>query len=80
MNARTIYKSLAAIDKPTDWPAPESDFEDWIFAAAAVIFVEPLQSEGARALLRNALGGKELLTTGRSCILGLKSRTTSESF
>ena len=75
-----IYKSLAAIDKPTDWPAPESDFEDWIFAAAAVIFVEPLQSEGARALLRNALGGKELLTTGRSCILGLKSRTTSESF
>jgi hypothetical protein len=53
-----IYASLAAIEKPIDWPAPASDLEDWIFAAAAVIFVEPLQSERPQALLRKALGGR----------------------
>jgi hypothetical protein len=53
-----IYESLAAIKQPIDWPAPESDLEDWIFAATAVIFVEPLQSERPRALLRAVLGGK----------------------
>ncbi len=32
--------------------------EDYIFAAAAVIFVEPTKSERAREALRQALGGK----------------------
>jgi hypothetical protein len=53
-----IYASLAAIEKPIDWPAAGSDIEDWIFAAATVIFVEPLQSERPQMLLRNVLGGK----------------------
>jgi hypothetical protein len=53
-----IYKGLAAIQKPIDWPVPGSDIEDWIFAAAIVIFVEPLQSERPQLVLRNALGGK----------------------
>jgi len=53
-----IYESLAAIKQPIDWPAPGSDVEDWIFAAAVVIFVEPLQSERPQMLLRNVLGGK----------------------
>ena len=53
-----IYESLAAIKQPIDWPAPGSDLEDWIFAAAVVIFVEPLQSERPQMLLRTVLGGK----------------------
>jgi ABC transporter substrate binding protein len=55
---KPIYQSLAAIKTPIDWPAPGSDIEDWIFAAAVVIFVEPLQSERPQMLLRNVLGGK----------------------
>jgi hypothetical protein len=55
-----VYESLRAIDTQIDWPAPESELEDWIFAASAVIFVEPLQSERPRALLRNVLGGRHL--------------------
>ena len=53
-----IYKRLAAFNTPTDWPDPESEIEDCIFAAAAVIFVEPGKSERARDVLRQALGGK----------------------
>lgn len=53
-----IYQGLAAVEKPIEWPAPESELEDWVFAACAVIFVEPLKSERAQQLLRNALGGK----------------------
>jgi len=53
-----IYESLAAIKTPIDWPAPGSDIEDWIFAAAGMIFVEPLQSERPQMLLRTVLGGR----------------------
>ena len=35
-----IYQRLAKIEQ-IDWPEPDSDEEDWVFAAAAVIFVEP---------------------------------------
>ncbi len=55
-----IYKRLAAFKTPTDWPDPESEIEDYVFAAAAVIFVEPGKSERARDALRQALGGKRL--------------------
>src|SRR6185295_7870128 len=40
-----IYECLSAMEKPIDWPAPESDAEDWIFAMSAVIFVEPLRAD-----------------------------------
>jgi hypothetical protein len=53
-----IYGRLAAFKTPTDWPDPESELEDCVFAAAAVVFVEPGKSERAREVLRQALGGK----------------------
>ena len=55
-----IYKRLAALNALTDWPDPESEIEDCVFAAAALIFVEPGKSERARDVLRQALGGKRL--------------------
>ena len=53
-----IYERFAKIKKPVDWPDPDSDLEDCVFAAAAVVFVEPTSSERARHVLRDALGGK----------------------
>jgi hypothetical protein len=53
-----IYQRLAALTTPADWPEPESEIEDCIFAAAAVIFVESVKCERARDVLRHALGGK----------------------
>ena len=55
-----IYEGLEAFKNPSDWPVPGSDIEDWIFAASAVIFVEPTKSERAQRALRQALGGKRL--------------------
>jgi hypothetical protein len=53
-----IYRRLAAFNTPTDWPGSDSELEDHVFAAAAVIFVEPGKSERARDVLRQALGGR----------------------
>jgi hypothetical protein len=53
-----IYERLAAFKMPIDWPEPGSDVEDWIFAASALIFVDPSKSERAQQTLRQALGGK----------------------
>jgi len=53
-----IYEGLEAFKNPTDWPVPDSDLEDWIFAASALIFVVPAKSERAQQALRQALGGK----------------------
>jgi hypothetical protein len=55
-----IYQGLTAIKTPIDWPVPDSEAEDWIFAASALMFVESTQSERARQVLRQALGGKRL--------------------
>ena len=55
-----VYEGLAAIKGPIDWPAPDSEIEDWIFAASALIFVEPTQSERARQALRRTLGGRRV--------------------
>jgi hypothetical protein len=55
-----IYEGLEAFKNPTDWPVPGSDIEDWIFAASALIFVEPTKSGRAQQALRQALGGKRL--------------------
>ena len=55
-----IYERLEAFKTPTDWPDPDSDIEDWIFAACALIFVVPSRSERARQGLRQALGAKRL--------------------
>jgi len=55
-----IYQALTAVEAPIDWPAPDSEAEDWIFAAAALIFVEPTKSERAQQALRQALGGSRM--------------------
>ena len=55
-----VYAGLAAIKEPIDWPAPDSEVEDWIFAACALIFVDPTQSERARQVLRGTLGAKRV--------------------
>ena len=52
-----VYQGMASLT-PTDWPVPDSEAEDWIFAASAVIFVEPAKSERAQQALRQALGAK----------------------
>jgi hypothetical protein len=53
-----IYERLAAFKTPPDWPNSDSELEDGIFAAAAVIFVQPGNSARARDVLRPALGGR----------------------
>jgi hypothetical protein len=55
-----IYQHLEAIAAPIDWPEPDSEAEDCIFAACALIFVTPAKSERAREALRQALGAKRL--------------------
>jgi hypothetical protein len=55
-----VYEGLAAIKGPSDWPAPDSEIENLIFAASALIFVEPTQSERARQALRRTLGAKRV--------------------
>ena len=55
-----IYERLEGLRTVIDWPDPESDAEDWIFAMSALIFVEPTKSERARQALRQALGAKRL--------------------
>jgi hypothetical protein len=55
-----IYQRLAAYSTPVDWPVAGSEIEEYIFAACALIFVEPTKSERARQALRQALGGKRL--------------------
>jgi signal transduction histidine kinase len=49
---------LEATSTPIDWPEPETDLEDYLFAAATVVFVEPLRSDRGRAALHNAVGGQ----------------------
>ena len=41
-----------------EWPAPETPFEDQLFSAATLVFVEPARSGRARQALRHALGGQ----------------------
>ena len=55
-----VYEGLALLPRLIDWPAPESETEDWIFALSALIFVEPAQSERARQALRQALGPRRV--------------------
>ena len=51
-----IYERLSAFKTPIDWPEPDSDVEDWIFAVSALIFVDPSKFERTQPALRQALG------------------------
>jgi hypothetical protein len=53
-----IYSSLESINRPVDWPAPDTELEDQLFAVCTMIFVDPLKSERALNVLRHALGGQ----------------------
>ena len=53
-----VLLPLEARSTRIDWPEPETDLEDCLFAAATVVFVEPLRSDRERAALRRALGGQ----------------------
>jgi hypothetical protein len=55
-----VYKKLEALNQPTEWPSHDSEIEDAMFAACAVIFVQPAKSERARSALQRALGTKRL--------------------
>src|SRR5882757_3449864 len=51
-----VYASLETPRLNGQWPAAGSQLEDDIFACAAVMFVEPARSDGARAALIRTLG------------------------
>ena len=53
-----IYSSLEGMNKPVDWPAPDTELEDQLFAVCTMIFVNPMKSERALNVLRHVLGGK----------------------
>ncbi len=52
-----IVGGLEALPTPMEWPAPETEAEDWLIAAATLLFVEPRRADRARRALRKALGG-----------------------
>jgi two-component sensor histidine kinase len=52
-----IVGGLEALPTLADWPAPETEGEDWLIAAATLLFVEPRRAERARRALHKALGG-----------------------
>jgi signal transduction histidine kinase len=54
----SLLLPLKAISAPIDWPEPETDLEDSLFAAATVVFVQPLRGDVERAALRNAIGAQ----------------------
>jgi two-component sensor histidine kinase len=52
-----IVGGLEALPAMMEWPAPETEGEDWLIAAATLLFVEPRRAERTRLALRKALGG-----------------------
>ena len=48
---------LEALPTIKEWPAPDTEGEDWLIAATTLVFVEPGRSERPRNALRKALGG-----------------------
>ncbi len=52
-----IVEGLEALPTLIEWPAPETEGEDWLIAAATLLFVEPRRADRARHALRKVLGG-----------------------
>jgi two-component sensor histidine kinase len=52
-----IVGGLEALPPLMEWPAPETEQEDWLIAACTLLFVEPRRADRARRALRKALGG-----------------------
>ncbi len=56
-NLSALLASLEALAPIDEWPRSETEEEDWLIAAASLLFAEPGRSERARLVLRKALGG-----------------------
>jgi two-component sensor histidine kinase len=52
-----IVGGLESLPTLMEWPAPDSEGEDWLIAGATFLFVEPRRADRARRALRKALGG-----------------------
>ena len=52
-----IIGGLEAFPTQMEWPAPETEEEDWLIAACTLLFVEPRRADRARRALHKALGG-----------------------
>ncbi len=52
-----IVGGLEALPTLMEWPAPDTEGEDWLIAAATFLFLEPRRADRARRALRKALGG-----------------------
>ena len=52
-----VFSGLEALSVVNDWPAPGTEAEDWVIAAATLVFVEPARSERPRRALYQVLGG-----------------------
>ena len=50
---------LEAIAEPIDWPSPETSYDDDLFIAATVLFLQPARASRAKRALRIALGGEK---------------------
>jgi two-component sensor histidine kinase len=53
-----IIGQLEELRALEQWPLVETETEDWIIAACALLFVEPRRADRAKRALRSALGGK----------------------
>ena len=54
----SLFNALDGAAPDQEWPEPDTELEDWIFAAATLVFVEPARAERARKTLRRTLGGR----------------------
>ena len=52
-----VLGGLESLRLIEEWPAPETEAEDWLIAGATLVFVEPRRAERARNALRQFLGG-----------------------
>ena len=52
-----IMGGLESLPTLIEWPASDSEGEDWLIAAATFLFVEPRRADRARRALHKALGG-----------------------
>jgi signal transduction histidine kinase/ActR/RegA family two-component response regulator len=57
----SVYQRLAVLTEPmSNWPEPDTELEDQIFACAAILFNEPARSEPARRALLTVIGERKL--------------------
>ena len=54
-----VLGGLEALPAIKEWPAPDTEAEDWLIAATTLVFVEPARSERPRNALRKVLGGNQ---------------------